>query len=54
MRCDGAGQLWTVICNGQREAIRRQAAQEEASVVDEKSPTLEEIFVAYAKRDLVA
>ncbi len=49
LSCTGSGHLWTVICNGQREAIRHEVDEQEASVVDEQSPSLEEVFVAHAK-----
>ena len=51
LSCQGSGQLWTVICNGQRDAIRREIEQDEATVVDESPPSLEEIFVARTKHE---
>jgi len=49
LHCTGSGQIWTVICNGQREEIRREVAEQDAAVVDEQSPSLEEVFVARTK-----
>ncbi len=42
----GAGCEWTAVCNGQREALRQAVAQAGARIVEEKAPSLEEIFVA--------
>lgn len=42
----GQGLEWTVVCNGSREALAQEAAQLGARIVDERVPTLNEIFVA--------
>jgi ABC-2 type transport system ATP-binding protein len=49
LSCTGKGQLWTVICNGQQDVIRVRVGGAGASVVDEQSATLEEVFVARTK-----
>lgn len=49
LSCTGSGQFWTIICSGHREQIRHAVEREEASIVDEQTPTLEEIFVARTK-----
>ena len=43
---EGAGEEWTAVCNGQRDALRATAAQLGAEIVDERTPTLEDIFIA--------
>lgn len=44
----GEGKGWTVICNGERNELPAVAAKLGARVVDEHSPSLNEIFVAHA------
>jgi len=44
----GSGREWTVICNGARLELPAIAARLAATIVDERSPSLNEIFVAYA------
>jgi ABC-type multidrug transport system ATPase subunit len=44
--CEGEGREWTVICNSDIAATRQAAEALGASVVEEGTPTLEEIFVA--------
>jgi ABC-2 type transport system ATP-binding protein len=52
IHCTGAGNLWTVIANGELEKVRHEVAQANAEVVDEMSPSLEEVFVARTKSEL--
>ncbi len=42
----GQGNEWTCLCNGQREMWRQAAAAAGATVVEERAPSLEEIFLA--------
>lgn len=42
----GAGREWTVVCNGQVDLLRESATQAGAVVVEERTPSLEEVFVA--------
>ncbi len=44
----GAGQEWSVLCNGGRQEVVAQAASFGAQVVEQRCPTLDEIFVARA------
>ena len=44
----GAGREWTVVCNGARDELRTAAARLGARIVEEHSPSLDEIFVARA------
>lgn len=44
----GDGQEWTAICNGQRDEVVAELARLGARVVEEGSPSLDEIFVAAA------
>lgn len=43
---DGEGLEWMVLCNGQRDALVQAARAAGAEVVEEATPTLEEIFLA--------
>lgn len=45
----GEGREWTVVCNGGLEELRTAAARAGAQVVEEETPTLDEIFLARAK-----
>src|SRR6185503_16470676 len=40
----GAGQEWTVVCNGARGALTEAAVDLGARIVAERSPSLDEIF----------
>ena len=46
----GAGKEWSVLCNGGRQEVIAQATNLGAQVVEQRSPTLDEIFVARAGR----
>lgn len=46
LAAEGHGREWTVVCNGQREALRASVLRMGATIVEESSPSLEEIFVA--------
>jgi ABC-2 type transport system ATP-binding protein len=48
LRITGSGQEWTAICNGKREEAVAAAARAGGRVVAEDSPSLDEIFVAWA------
>lgn len=50
LHCEGRGKEWVVTCNGQRDAVKAQAAKLGAQIVDESTPSLEDIFVARAGR----
>jgi ABC-2 type transport system ATP-binding protein len=45
----GEGREWTVLCNGGLEELRTAAARAGAQVVEEETPTLDEIFLARAR-----
>ena len=45
----GEGHEWTVLCNGGLEELRVAAARAGAQVVEEETPTLDEIFLARAR-----
>src|SRR5688572_20665059 len=45
----GAGQEWTVVCNGAGDVLQ-SAARLGGNVVSEHAPSLDEIFVAHASR----
>jgi ABC-2 type transport system ATP-binding protein len=45
----GDGHEWTVLCNGGLEELRAAAVRAGGLVVEEETPTLEEIFLARAK-----
>lgn len=46
LSCRGAGQEWTVLCNGGSEELVQAVLARGAKIVDEASPSLEEIFVS--------
>jgi ABC-2 type transport system ATP-binding protein len=46
---DGEGREWTVLCNGGLEELRTAASNAGAQVVDEDTPTLDEIFLARSR-----
>ncbi|MCA9027289.1 MAG: ABC transporter ATP-binding protein [Planctomycetaceae bacterium] len=46
LSCDGSGQEWTVICNGQIDELRAAATEQGAEVVEHAKPSLDEVFVA--------
>jgi len=45
----GEGREWTVLCNGGLEELRTAVARAGAQVVEEETPTLDEIFLARAR-----
>ncbi len=49
LSCEGLGREWTVLCNGQRDAVLQYARATGAELVEEAVPTLEEVFVARCK-----
>jgi len=49
----GAGREWTVICNGARHDLTATVAQLGARIVEEHTPTLNDIFVARVGRKSV-
>jgi ABC-2 type transport system ATP-binding protein len=50
----GMGKDWTVLCNGGRDEVSAAIARTGATVVEERGPSLNEIFVAYAGRETVS
>ena len=50
----GAGQEWTAVCNGRLDALEAAAAEAGARIVDERAPSLDEIFVAQVGRSCPA
>jgi ABC-2 type transport system ATP-binding protein len=46
--CQGTGREWTVLCNGGVEELQAAASKYGAQIVDEGTPTLDEIFLARA------
>jgi ABC-2 type transport system ATP-binding protein len=50
----GAGHEWTAICNGERARLTEAAGRLGARVVAERSPSLDEIFVARAGRKIAS
>ncbi len=46
LSCDGEGHEWTVICNGHVAELRTAAEKQDATIVEEAKPSLEEVFVA--------
>lgn len=46
LACDGSGNAWTVLCDGEVASVRAQVTQAGARIVAESAPSLEDIFVA--------
>lgn len=44
--CEGSGREWTMLCDGQLDELKAEAAKLNAEVVEQGTPSLEEIFVA--------
>ncbi len=49
LSCHGERTEWTVLCNGGADALKNAAQESGAEVIDEGTPTLDEIFMARAK-----
>jgi ABC-2 type transport system ATP-binding protein len=47
----GQGTEWTCLCDGEREALKQSAEAAGAAIVEERAPSLEEIFLARTKAD---
>lgn len=45
----GSGHEWTCVCNGELEQLREAAAAANATVVEERRPSLEDVFLARAR-----
>lgn len=43
---EGMGQDWTVVCNGQLDALKQAAAEMKAELTEDRPPSLEEVFLA--------
>lgn len=49
MGWSGEGQDWTCVCNGELEQLRSAAATVGATVVEQRRPSLEDVFLARAQ-----
>ncbi|HEX4143934.1 MAG TPA: ABC transporter ATP-binding protein [Pirellulales bacterium] len=49
LSCQGEGREWTVLCNGRLEELRACVKRAPAEIVEEETPSLDEIFIALAK-----
>ena len=45
----GEGREWTCVCNGELEQLRTEAMSAGASIVEERRPSLEDVFLARAR-----
>jgi ABC-2 type transport system ATP-binding protein len=54
LRCDGADREWTAVCRGPVDSVAADAAEFGARVVEERTPTLDEIFVAHVSAGRLA
>lgn len=50
----GANHEWTVVCNGELDALQHAISKMNATVLEKATPTLEEIFVARASRTVLS
>jgi len=46
LSCDGHGREWTIICDGQLDTVKQAIAETGGRVIEQGTPSLEEIFVA--------
>jgi len=46
LSCEGEADEWTVLCNGNLDALRESATRLGATVIEKETPSLEDIFVA--------
>src|SRR5258706_514817 len=46
LNISGSGLEWTAVCDGAREQLAASATQLGARIIEERTPTLDEIFVA--------
>ncbi|MEO2013210.1 MAG: ABC transporter ATP-binding protein [Fuerstiella sp.] len=44
--CRGEGNEWSVVCNGQHEQFQRWLSEHNGEVIEQATPSLDEIFVA--------
>ncbi len=49
LSCQGSGQEWTVLCNGRMDEMQSAAQAMGGRIVEERIPTLEEIFVGKSR-----
>ena len=49
LSCRGRGKEWNVICNGETDRLVASVLKAKATIVDERGPSLEEIFFAQAE-----
>lgn len=49
LSCTGENLEWTCVCNGQLELLKQAAADRGGQVVEEDTPSLDEVFVARVK-----
>ena len=49
LSCTGESRDWTCLCNGQLELLKQAAVARGGQVVEEASPSLDEVFVARVK-----
>ena len=48
---EGEGRDWSVLCNGDRESVVASLVEAGGEILERRTPTLEEVFVAKAKMD---
>jgi ABC-2 type transport system ATP-binding protein len=48
LRGEGEGREWTILCNGKRQKVEQQLHALRAEIVEQRTPSLEEIFIARA------
>ena len=51
MGWNGAGREWTCVCNGELERLRSAATSAGAAIVEQRRPSLEEVFLARARSE---
>ena len=46
---EGEGRDWSVLCNGDRDTVVKSLIEAGGEIIEQRTPTLEEVFVAKAK-----
>ena len=46
LSCDGEGREWSIVCNGQIDQLRQTVDEQQAEIVEDRQPSLDEVFVA--------
>ncbi len=54
LRCEGSGDERTLTCRGELDAITAAVQEQQGKILEQYTPSLEDIFIAHAGRDNLA